>query len=558
MKASINKIKSIIREFSTVEKVTFSILAFLFLWSAFMLLYSLGDTFRKDFPMRGGELHEGIIGYPNFINPLFSYTNTGKDLSYLTYSGLMRIDEKGTLTPDLAESYTVSNDGTVYTFILKDNIRFHDGSKLTSADVMFTIETAKDPNINSPVAPNWQGVAVKVVDDRTITFTLRTPYTPFLENTTLGILPKHIWQGANLDQFKFSPYNFNPIGSGPYKVEEVKRKTNGFPSLYTLSAWKEYPTGEKNITTLYLHVYPDTTQLLNALRNGEIESVGDISPTDGATLAKEGYEIKTADLLRIFGVFFNQNQATIFTDKSVKLALDTAVDRTRIIDRVLYSYGNEEDTPLPGKGLQASPTEQETLATDILHKNGWKENSEGIMEKKDSKGTKVLSFTLTTSNNPELVATAELLRQDWSAIGAKVTVVSLDASELTETVIKPRKYDALLFGEITGRGKDLYPFWFSGERKDPGFNIALYTNTKADNILQKARTATSTAETEKYLSAFIEIFREDRPAIFLYSPKYIYVVPKKIKGLELPPLEMSHERFAGIISSYIKTKRVWK
>ena len=516
------------------------------------------DAFRKDSPMRGGELHEGVVGYPSFINPLLSTANTGRDLSYLTYSGLMRINEEGNLSPDLAEQFTVSPDGTVYTFLLRDDAVFHDGTPLTSEDVVFTIEKVKDPTIKSSVANNWQGVSVKAIDEHTITFTLKTPYAPFIENTTLGILPKHIWDNATLDQFTFSPYNFNPIGSGPYKVEEVRRNPNGSPNLYKLVAWNKYAPGEKNITNLFIHVYPNTESLLNALRQGEIESAGDISGANTRALEEEGFNVQTTNMLHIFGVFFNQSQATIFTDKAVRRALNTAVDRTRIVDTVLLSYGNEEDGPLPGNGLHTSPTEHASSAKAILYEEGWKENSEGIMEKKDSKGKRTLSFTLTTSNNPELIATAELLKQDWQAIGAKITVVSVDSSELTETVIRPRKYDALLFGEVTGRGKDLYPFWYSGERKDPGFNIALYTNSKADGILQKARTATSTEEAAAQLTSFIDIFYEDMPAVFLYSPKFIYVVPKKIKGLQLPALEMPHERFAGILSSYIKTKRVWK
>jgi peptide/nickel transport system substrate-binding protein len=180
------------------------------------------------------------------------------------------------------------------------------------------------------------------------------------------------------------------------------------------------------------------------------------------------------------------------------------------------------------------------------------------MEKKDAKGTQKLSFTLTTSNNPELIATAEILKTEWEAIGAKVTVVSIEPSVLSETVIRPRKYDALLFGEVIGRGEDLYPFWYSGERKDPGLNIALYTNSKADSLLQKARTATSSEETSKQLSSFADIIKEDIPAVFLYSPEFIYVIPNKIKGLELPALEMAHERFSGILSSYINAKKVWK
>jgi len=559
MKVTIPKIKHIFNDFSAVEKAFFLVLSFFMIWSSMMLFFFAFDGFRTDSPSHGGTLSEGLIGNPSFINPLFSTTNSGKDLSYLIYSGLMRLNEKGEIIPDLAESYTISPDGMTYTFILRSNALFHDGKPLTSTDVVFTIEKVKDPKIKSPFTTNWQGVSVEAPDVRTVIFKLKTPYAPFIENTTLGIIPEHIWKDADLDQFTFSPYNFNPVGSGPYIVKDIKRRTNGSPYQFTLTAWSKYAPGEKNISTIYFHIYPDSESLIKALRSGEIESASDLSPKDAETLKSAGFDVRTTDLHRTFGVFFNQNQETIFVDKQVRVALETAVDRTRIVDTVLLSYGNEEDTPLPSEdSLHDSPTEPASVAEAILLKDGWKRNSDGIMEKKDSKGTRTLSFTLTTSNNPELIATANLLKEQWSAIGAEVSVVNLALTELTETVIRPRKYDALLFGEVIGRGKDLYPFWYSGERKDPGLNIALYTNAKADTILQKARTATSSDETSKQLSAFIDIFRQDVPAIFLYSPRFIYVVPEKVKGFELPALEMAHERFAGILSSYITSKRVWK
>lgn len=531
-----------------------------------MLFFSIIDSFRHDVAAQGGTLHEGVIGAPNLINPLLSNTTTGRDLAYLTYSGLMKIDKEGVVVPDLAENYTISDDGLTYTFTLRNDIFFHDGARITSADVVFTVEKAKDSRVKSPLASNWQGVSAKAIDERTVQFTLKTRYTPFPENAAMGILPEHVWKDADLEQFTFSPYNFQPIGSGPYEMVEIKRRADGSPEYYKLTAFGDYGPGEKNISTIYLHVYPDTAALLSALHSREIESTASLSPADAKALQDSGYRVEAARLLRVFGVFFNQNQATLFADKEVRTALSLAVDKKQIIDKVLYSYGHEEDSPLPGNFRENSPenssaattTDRVSRATALLKDDGWKKNADGVMEKKDSKGSRTLAFTLTTSNNPELVAVAELLKEQWRTIGADVTISSLDPVELNQSAIRPRKYDALLFGEIVGRGNDLYPFWYSGERKDPGLNIALYTNAKTDVLLQKARMATSSAEVRKTLSTFEGIIREDVPAIFLYSPELLYVVPENLKGLSLPPLELANERWVGILESYLRTKRAWK
>lgn len=522
------------------------------------MVYMLGDSFRHDIPAHGGAIHEGAVGYPNFINPLLSTTDTGRDLSYLIYSGLMRINNEGKLSPDIAESYTVSDDGKTYTFKLREGARFHDDTPLTSADVIFTIEKVKDGRVKSPYASNWQGVQAKAIDDHTVEFTLKTPYAPFLENTTLGILPKHIWEKADVDQFVFSPYNFDPVGSGPYQVKEVTRNPDGSVKLYHLESFKKYAAGEKYISTIYFHVYPDTTALLNALKRGEIQGAGGIVAEDIASLGDKKDNLETADLLRVFGVFFNQNQATIFADKDVRTALNMAVDKKAVVDKVMSSYANVEDSPLPGlTPPDEAGKDYSGEATSYLEGKGWKKNADGIMEKKDSKGTVKLSFTLATSDNPELVKTAELLKEQWSRIGAEVNISTNKLDELSQNVIRPRKYDALLFGEVTGRGDDLYPFWYSGERKDPGLNIALYTNAKADALLEKARTATTSDAATQDLADFVGIVKDDVPAVFLYSPDYLYVAPKQLKGLKLPSLEFGHERWAGILSSYINVRRAW-
>lgn len=558
MKLLSPKIKYLFDEFSIVEKVIFSALSFFLIFSTAMLFIGIIDLFRHDAAAYGGTLHEGVIGVPNFINPLLSNTSAGRDLAYLTYSGLMKINEHGQVVPDLAESYTLSDDGLTYTFKMRNDIFFHDGEHITTKDVAFTIEKAKDLRVKSPLASNWLGVTVKAVDEKTVTFSLKTRYSPFLENTAIGILPEHIWKDAELDQFTFSPYNFDPIGSGAYEMAEIKRKADGTPEYYKLTSFNDYGPGEKHISTIYIHIYPDTSSLLSALRKGDIESAADIKPSDAKALANEGYRIEKAKLLRVFGVFFNQNQVALFTDRDVRLALSLAVDKKQIIDKVLLSYAHVEDAPLPGGStLEATTTDHAGAAIKLLESKGWKKNAGGIMEKKSGSGTITLSFTLSTSDNPELVAAAALLKEQWKEIGADVTITSLEPSELNQTVIRPRKYDALLFGEIIGRGNDLYPFWYSGERKDPGLNIALYTNAKADTLLQKARMATSSDEVMKNISAFEDLVRADVPAIFLYSPEFLYVVPERLKGLTLPSLELGTERWTGIFASFINVKKQW-
>ncbi len=557
----LSSLRKIYDEFSLIEKIVFTALVVVLIVSGMTLLYFFGTSYMKDVPARGGEMHEGVVGYPHFINPLLATTESERDLSTLTYSGLMRVDATGNLVPDLAESYTVSNDGKIYTFVLRKGEVFQDNTPITSDDVIFTIQKAEDPTLKSPQHANWQGVTVNAIDARTVQFVLKTPYSSFLQNTTLGILPKHIWNDADINEFTFSSYNFNPVGSGPYQIKEVKRDSAGLPIYYRLVAFNKYPTGEKDISTIYIHTFIDQQSMIKALEKGTIGSAGGISPSNKQILDDTRFNIYSPALLRTIGVFFNQSQNPLFAHAEIRQALGMAVDRNDIIGKVLYGYGNEEFSPLPHNLLLSSGTSASSsleAAKSLLDKNDWKSNSQGIREKKIGKQTVQLSFSITTSDNPDLLNTAALLKEEWTKLGANVTIISLDPSDLSQNAIRPRKYDALLFGEVIGRGDDLYPFWDSAERKDPGFNIALYANSKADKFLEEARSATSSDQKASELVSAENIISGDMPAIFLYSPDFIYVARKDIKGLSLPPLEMPYERWAGIFDSYINTRKVFK
>ena len=173
------------------------------------------------------------------------------------------------------------------------------------------------------------------------------------------------------------------------------------------------------------------------------------------------------------------------------------------------------------------------------------------------KETQKLAFSLVTSDVPELRESAELLKAAWEKLGVEVRVQIFESGDLNQNVIRPRKFDALLFGEIIGRDLDLFAFWHSSQRNDPGLNIAMYTNSKVDKLLEEARRATDVkSRLAQYESAILAI-RADAPAIFLYSPEFIYVLPEKIRGVTLRRTTTPSERFLDIEKWYINTEKVW-
>jgi len=530
-----------------------------------ILLLKINSAFLVEIPRHGGMLEEGIIGSPRFINPVLALSDADRDLTSLIYSGLLKATPYGNLINDLAESFSVSDDGLLYTVVISDEARFHDGVAVTADDVVFTIQKALDPGLKSPKRPNWDGVGVEKTGDREVRFTLRQPYAPFLENLTLGILPKHIWKNTDADQFAFSNSNIEPIGSGPYKIQSVKKNSSGLPVFYHLVSFSGYILGEPYINDLIIRFYPDEKEASGALSGGSIESLNSVSPERATLLKQGGFDIHTSPLPRVFGIFFNQNQAPIFLHQEIRDALNLALDKERIIREVLFGYGTPIDSPIPPKLLPSSAEDSvsedgdKDRARALLEKRGWSPNAEtGIMEKKTKSKTEALSFSISTSDAPELKEAARIIQEEWSKIGVSVEIKVFESGDLNQNIIRPRKYDALLFGEIIGRDLDFFPFWHSSQRNDPGLNIALYANISVDKLLESARVIANKSDRNEKYQEFESIIKEETPVVFVYSPDFIYILPKKIKNVEAEQITIPAERFLAIHHWYIETRKVWE
>lgn len=538
-----------------------------------ILLLGVNQLFMVKIPASGGTLVEGVLNTPAHINPLLATGEIGseadRDLSALIYSGLLRADGKGGFIPDLAESYTVSKDGLVYTFTLKPDLVWHDGEKVTASDVVFTMKTAQDSRMKSPKRASWDGVGIEQEGDLVVRFSLNKPYAPFLENATMGILPEHIWKTIEPNRFDTNKYNREPIGSGPYKFDAIKTTTKDgdeIPVSYTLKAFGSFALGEPYISTIKVLFYRNDDELVTALESGEVDAINSISPEKATGLAVEKYRILHTPLPRVLAVFLNQSQAPIFADIAVRKALALATDKKAIIDKVLAGYGIAIDSAIPPgtTGYETASVEsprEERLSTAraLLEKAGWKFDAETkSWNKKVKKETQTLKFDLATSEATELKNIAQELKASWEELGFQVAVQVFATGDLKETLVRPRKFDALFFGQVLGQGGDPYPFWHSSQRLDPGLNIASYANARVDKVLDDARAETDVEKRANLYEKFSDEIRKDIPAIFMYAPEFLYVVPEKVNGLSIGSIAIPSERFLNIYEWYINTDSVWK
>lgn len=553
----VKKLSSTFYDFSLFERILVFIFSAALIVASFSLVLKLNQQFLITIPKDGGELREGMIGTSRFINPVLATSDTDRDITALIYSGLLRLNSKGELIPDLAESYSISEDGLTYYFKIRENAVFHDGTPVTSEDVIFTILKTQDPAVKSPKRPNWDGVHVEKINEREIEFTLASPYSPFIYNATLGILPKHKWQDITAEAFPFSSLNTNPIGSGPYELRAAKKDQDELIISYELKSFSKYTIKKPFISKIFITFYKTETELIEAFNKRQITSLHSISPNNISKLSMKHENLVSLPYSRIFALFFNQNKSALLTDKNLRSVLDTSIDRQALVDSVLSGHGTPLYSPLT---LFSSSTPdrkygvEEAKSQLTLLENKYDVNSDSASSTDKQK----IKFTISTSNVPELVSVGEQIVGTFNSLGAQVDLKILDTNDLTSSVIRPREFEAILFGNVINRDLDYYAFWHSSQRNDPGLNLASYASIESDKALEEARNSIDIEEKLPLLQKFEKEVINDVPAVFLYSPDFIYIVPQIVQAQFPQIIVTPSDRYFEVYNWYIETETVWK
>jgi len=608
-------------------------------------------------PAPGATYIEGTVGQPGFINPILADSNTDRDLIELLFSGLMKYNKKGEVVPDLAKHYEIKEEGRVYDFLLKENIFWHDNAPFSVEDIIFTIQIIQDSDYKNPERANWLGVKVEKISDKTVRFRLEEPYGPFLERTTLKILPKHIWEDIPPQRLPLAvQYNLQPIGCGPYKFKEIQQDGLGNIKSLTLVQNSDYFDKIPYISKIIFYFFDNEEDLIKAAQENKIHGLSLLNPRDQDLLEKKEFHSYPLSLSRYFAVFFRDKlpdgKSSILAEKKIRQALNHATDKDEILKNVLNGQGKIVQSPiLPeiygfepssktyefslekaeelfkeagfekqnGKLTKPSTAPIKEFKLDLQYRDENEEvralqeclslDSEVYPEGKITgffgpatkeavirfqekykkeildpwgfeKGTGMVSkstraqlnkicnppkkegvplkLSLTTLNQSFLVETANILKEQWQRLGIEIEIERIEKSQLVQGFIKPRGYEALLFGQGLEAIPDLFPFWHSSWKKDPGLNLTLFENKTADRLLEETRRSSDPQLRAENYQKLQEILIENAPAIFLYSPDYIYLVSETVKGVDIKTITAPSKRFCGIENWYIKTQRVWK
>ena len=507
-------------------------------------------------PAVGGSYTEGLIGAPRFINPLYSSANdVDQDIVNLVYSGLMKWDPGAGLIPDLAESYTVSDDELVYTFALRTNATWHDGTAVTPRDVIFTFNIIQSTEYASPLASTFKGVSVEQVDDRTVSFVLDEPFAPFLSSLTTGIMPADYWGEIDPATIRLADRNLKPIGSGPYMFEELETDRKGAIQTYTIERYPKYYDEPANISTITFKFYDDVEEALQALDDKHVEGIA-FAPKESLDDIDQG-EVLTPSLPQITALFFNLDKPVV-DNVDMRTALGAAINKDSIIETTLQGQASVIHTPILDSYQTAAEIYNDPTPYSPATAGSMLDDLEWIIPEGAefrTKGEASLDLVITTVDQPETVSVANEIAEMWKAVGINATVDAVDSSDFRTEVLEDRSYSILLSGILMGSDPDPYPFWHSTQAGHPGRNLSQFESRKADGFIEEARKTSDIEERKAAYESFTEVINEVVPAVFLYQPTYTYISSKKIHGQDIRTIVSPSDRFGQVNMWYIKTKK---
>lgn len=506
----------------------------------------------------GGQLREGIVGQPDQINPIFidssqlQEPSVDRTLSTLLYPHLFRINEQGELEEDLITKHTLNQDKTTYTLSLAQNRYWQDDKPITATDVVYTIEQIQNSNLNSPLQPRFEDVEVEKIGEYELTLSIPEPYSPFIYNLNIGILPHHIWSDYTDEEFSEAQENITPVAGGDFYVENLikseEEEQNRITS-YILTP-RENLQEEINIDQLAIQLYANNQELITAFQEQEIHSMSSTNALEETPKIQK----HTINIPQYFGLFFNTKSDLFNDNPELMQAMRARLDKQELNTIISQGQALPVDGPLTPMNTFYTPTEETSSrgeAEQILSQNGWSLNDERNLKKDET----VAKFTVRTSQDPEIQELMEFLRDQFSDIGIEMTVKKHTFQELSQTYISERDYDALFIGTALRTYPDPYLYWHSSQVPYPGFNLSQYSNANLDELLEEARTTHDQERIEENMQEFQDIIRTENPAIFLYSPQFIYYTQDPLTGVSLNQGESAAGRFHTLPEWQVNTKR---
>jgi peptide/nickel transport system substrate-binding protein len=516
-------------------------------------------------PAEGGIYTEGLVGSFMRLNPVLDYYNQAdKDVDRLIYSGMLRDDDRGIPQADLATSWGISRDGTIYNFSLNPKAVWHDGEPVTSDDVIFTIQmmSSDDSQLPADRRDFWKQIEITRLDDKTLQFKLPEPFAPFLDYLTFGVLPSHLLGDLTMAELVDDSFNMIPVGSGPYRFDHLITDGSQITGV-VLSAFRDYYLQGAYIDQIALRYYPDAQAAYVAYQSGDIAGIGNVSiGILPQVLSEKALNLYTTRLPVMTLVFLNLEdpQVEFFQDVNVRKALMQGLNRQGMIDTLRSGQAILADGPIfPGTWAYYDGIEHYTYnpnqAIDLLREAGYTIPAAGGNIRTSEDGTP-LAFELVYPDDNEHAALVKVIQRDWAGLGVQVSLTALPYEQLVSERLDTRNYQAALVDLNLSRSPDPdpYPFWHQTQIAS-GQNYSNWDDRQASEYLEQARITTDMADRIRLYNNFQVRWSQELPALPLYYPVYTYAVSDDVQGVSIGPIFDPADRFNHVTDWYLITSR---
>lgn len=525
---------------------------------------SVGPIQISPQPTTGGVYSEGLVGSLGRLNPLLDWNNAAdRDVNRLIFSGLIRFDERGLPQPDLAESWGVNEEGTIYNFTIKPNAFWHDGIPVTSDDILFNVELMQSDGSLLPqdIKALWSSVEVRKLDDKNVKFTLPEPFAPFLDYLTFGIVPAHLLEAVPVEAMVSAEFNIDPVGSGPYQFDHLILDKGQITGV-VLTSSENYYGKAPFIPQVVFRYYASSAAALDAYQQGEVLGISRITKDvlDQA-LAIPNLSMYSSRLPQISMVFLNLNNPEVpfLQDPKVRRALMMGLNRQRMISTLLQGQAIIADSPiLPGSWAYYDGIEQIEYNPDaaiaLLKGEGYLVPAEGGSVR--AKDGQLLTLTLLHPDDEFHKQLAQLIQSYWDIIGVQANLQAVPYDRIVFDHLAPRAYQAAVVDLNLARtpDPDPYPFWHQAEATG-GQNYSQWDDRTASEYLEQARVTTDFAIRTRLYRNFQVIFAKELPSLPLYNPVYSFAVDAQVQGVQVPPLYDISDRFSEVTDWFLVTRR---
>lgn len=514
-------------------------------------------------PVQGGVYTEALVGNIQRLNPLLDSANSvDRDINRLLFSGIVKFDSRGIPQPDLAESVGVSKDGVLYNIKLKPDMVWHDGQPLTTEDVLFTINLIQNGGefIAEDVKNLWAAVEVNLFDELNMQIILPEPYAPFMDYLTFGLVPQHLFEGMSIEEIAESPLNLEPVGSGPYRFNELLL-TDSFVSGIRLVAFDGYAGEKPFLQEVIFRFYPDSNSAFQAYQQGLVQGIGEIPPSLIETaLLDDSLNVFTGRLPQVSLVLLNLKETTVpfFQEADIRNALLLGINRNAIVANQFNGQAIVANGVIfPGTWAYNDTIQpvkfDPQLAAEMLKDAGYLVVGEDNPVRENDEGVK-LSFVLSYPDDDLHQAIAQMIAEDWADLNIDVTLEAVTPDVFVAQKLETRAYQAALVDLNLSRtpDPDPYPFWDLGQAES-GQNYSQWNNRLASDSIEQARVTTDLAERTRLYHNFQAIFAEELPALPLYFPVHNYGVSEQILGVTMGPLFDTSDRLMTITEWYLTT-----